>query len=54
MHARKFAARLQAVSGRPSLLRVERRAGHGQGKPASKVVPEETDVWSFLLDELRS
>jgi prolyl oligopeptidase len=54
MHARKFAARLQAVSGRPALLRVEPRAGHGQGKPASKLVPEETDIWSFLLDCLRS
>jgi prolyl oligopeptidase len=52
MHARKFAARLQSVSRRPVLLRVEPRAGHGQGKPASKVVPEETDVWSFLLDSL--
>jgi prolyl oligopeptidase len=54
MHARKFAARLQAVSRRPALLRVEPRAGHGQGKPASKLVPEETDIWSFLLDRLRS
>ncbi|MBJ7601137.1 prolyl oligopeptidase family serine peptidase [Candidatus Nephthysia bennettiae] len=54
MHARKFAARLQAVSRRPALLRVEPRAGHGQGKPASKVVPEETDIWSFLLDRLQS
>jgi prolyl oligopeptidase len=53
MHARKFAARLQAVSRRQVLLRVERRAGHGQGKPASKVVAEETDVWSFLLENLR-
>jgi prolyl oligopeptidase len=53
MHARKFAACLQSVSRRPVLLRAEPRAGHGQGKPASKVVPEETDVWSFLLDSLR-
>ena len=38
MHARKMAARLQAAtsSGRPVLLRVERRAGHGQGKPTSQ------------------
>ena len=53
MHARKFAARLQAVSRPPALLRVEPRAGHGQGKPASKVVGEETDIWSFVLDCLR-
>jgi hypothetical protein len=30
------------------------RAGHGQGKPASKVVLEETDIWTFLLEQLRS
>jgi prolyl oligopeptidase len=54
MHARKMAARLQAAtsSGRPVLLRVESRAGHGQGKPLSKLVAEWTDVWTFLFAEL--
>ena len=53
MHARKMAARLQAVDPEAVvLLRVEPRAGHGQGKPVAKVVPEEADVWSFLLREL--
>jgi prolyl oligopeptidase len=54
MHARKMAARLQAAtsSGRPVLLRVETRAGHGQGKPLAKVVEEWTDVWTFLFAEL--
>jgi prolyl oligopeptidase len=54
MHARKMAARLQAASssGRPVLLRQETRAGHGQGKPVSKLLEEWTDVWSFLLAEL--
>jgi len=54
MHARKMAARLQAAtsSGRPILLRQETRAGHGQGKPVSKLLEEWTDVWSFLLAEL--
>jgi prolyl oligopeptidase len=54
MHARKMAARLQAAttSGRPVLLRVEGRAGHGQGKPISKVLEEWTDVWTFLCGEL--
>ncbi len=53
MHARKMAARLQAAD--PSalvLLRVEQRAGHGQGKPVTKLVPEEADVWSFLFQAL--
>jgi prolyl oligopeptidase len=54
MHARKLAARLQAASssGRPVLLRVEGRAGHGQGKPLSKALEEWTDVWTFLCAEL--
>jgi prolyl oligopeptidase len=54
MHARKMAARLQAADPNGLvLLRVEPRAGHGQGKPITKVGPEETDVWSFLLHVLR-
>ena len=53
MHARKMAARLQAASpDTVTLLRVEPRAGHGQGKPAAKMVPEEADVWAFLLSHL--
>ncbi|MGH7912754.1 MAG: prolyl oligopeptidase family serine peptidase [Candidatus Dormibacteraceae bacterium] len=49
MHARKMAARLrQANAGGTVLLRVEARAGHGQGKPVSKIVAEETDIQSFL------
>lgn len=50
MHARKMAARLQAAMPDGTfLLRVEQRAGHGMGKPVSKVVPEEADIWSFVL-----
>ena len=53
MHARKMTARLQAASpDTVTLLRVEPRAGHGQGKPAAKMVPEEADVWAFLLAHL--
>jgi prolyl oligopeptidase len=54
MHARKMAARLQVAtsSGRPVLLREETRAGHGQGKPVTKLLEEWTDVWSFLFTEL--
>jgi prolyl oligopeptidase len=51
LHARKMAALLQAQSvGHGSiLLRVEARAGHGQGKPVSKTVAELVDRYSFLL-----
>jgi len=54
LHARKMAARLQAAtsSDRPVLLRLETKAGHGQGKPRAKVVEELTDVWSFLFWQL--
>jgi prolyl oligopeptidase len=54
LHARKMAARLQAAtaSGRPVLLRLEARAGHGAGKPLSKVLDELTDTWTFVFSEL--
>jgi prolyl oligopeptidase len=54
LHARKMAGRLQAAtsSGLPVLLRIETRAGHGQGKPLSKALEEWTDVWTFLFDQL--
>jgi prolyl oligopeptidase len=47
--AKKFAARLQAASTRgPILIRVETKAGHGLGKPVSKVIEEDADILSFL------
>jgi prolyl oligopeptidase len=53
MHARKLAARMQAANPDGlTLLRVEPRAGHGQGKPVAKLVPEEADVWAFLFSQL--
>jgi len=54
MHARKMAARLQAATStdRPILLRLESRAGHGAGKPLSKVMDEVSDSWTFVFSEL--
>jgi prolyl oligopeptidase len=55
MHARKMAARLaeaQADPCRPVLLRVERRAGHGAGKPVGKLVEQVSDEMAFLFQEL--
>ena len=57
LHARKMAAALQAattspVGEKPILLRLEPKAGHGQGKPRGKVLDELTDVWSFLFWQL--
>ncbi len=54
MHARKMAARLQvaSTSPHPVLLRLESKAGHGAGKPISKVLDELTDTWCFVFREL--
>ena len=53
-HSFKFAARLQeAHSGdNPVLIRVEVDAGHGAGKPISKVLDEQADIWAFTLYEM--
>jgi prolyl oligopeptidase len=53
-HSRKMAARLQAATGsdHPVLLRVSAHAGHGMGSARSEIVAEQTDVWSFLFDQL--
>ncbi|GAB4408259.1 MAG: prolyl oligopeptidase family serine peptidase [Bacteroidia bacterium] len=50
-HSFKFAARLQAAHAgtAPVLIRIETRAGHGGGKPTSKLIEEQADVWSFVL-----
>jgi prolyl oligopeptidase len=54
LHARKMAARLQAAtsSDQPILLRLETKAGHGAGKPRSKILDELADVWSFVFWQL--
>ena len=50
-HSFKFAAALQAAQScdRPVLIRIETRAGHGAGKPTSKLIEEAADRWSFLV-----
>jgi len=52
--ARKFAATLQAADGgiNPILIRIEKSAGHGMGKPTSKVIYERTDLLTFLYVNL--
>ncbi|HEX5164374.1 MAG TPA: prolyl oligopeptidase family serine peptidase, partial [Thermomicrobiales bacterium] len=53
-HAKKFAATLQAAQSgdNPILIRIETRAGHGLGKPTSKIIAERADVYAFLFDIL--
>lgn len=49
LHARKMAALLQSMNKHnPVLLRTEMNAGHGSGKPVSKMVDEQADVLTFL------
>jgi len=54
-HSFKYAATLQAaqVGAAPVLIRIETRAGHGAGKPTSKIIEEAAQRWAFLLHELR-
>jgi prolyl oligopeptidase len=53
-HSFKFAAALQAAQGgaAPVLIRVETKAGHGAGKPTSKIIEERADVLAFLVKNL--
>jgi prolyl oligopeptidase len=49
-HSFKFAAAAQAVQAgdAPVLIRIETKAGHGAGKPTSKIIEEISDSWGFL------
>ena len=57
-HAFKAAATLQAVAGasahqkHPLLIRIEQKAGHGAGKPTSKILDEVAETYAFLYKEL--
>jgi prolyl oligopeptidase len=50
-HAMKFAATLQEhyLGNNPILVRIETKAGHGGGKPTSKQIEEQSDIYAFLL-----
>ena len=50
-HSFKFAARLQEVQSGPApvLIRIDKDAGHGAGKPTSKIIEEQADIWSFFF-----
>ncbi len=53
MHARKFAAELQADSaGGPVLLRVEKNAGHGGADMVKSLVESISDELAFALGEI--
>jgi prolyl oligopeptidase len=53
-HSFKFAATMQAdqAGSAPVLIRIETKAGHGAGKPISKVIDQTADEWSFVAFNL--
>lgn len=50
-HSFKFAATLQECNDgtNPTLIRIDSKAGHGAGKPMTKVLEEQTDVYGFIM-----
>jgi prolyl oligopeptidase len=57
LHSFKLAAELQYRAGannkRPLMIRIETKAGHGAGKPLSKVIEETVDMLVFVAKELQ-
>ncbi|XP_044755944.1 prolyl endopeptidase [Coccinella septempunctata] len=58
LHSLKFIAELQRKAGtsphqkNPLLIRLETKAGHGSGKPTSKMIEELTDIFCFVSKTL--
>ena len=53
-HSFKFAAAAQAAQAgaAPILIRIDSKAGHGAGKPTTKLIEEVADRWGFLTRAL--
>jgi len=49
-HSFKYTAALQAAEtgSAPKLIRIETQAGHGAGKPTSKIIEERADMLAFI------
>jgi prolyl oligopeptidase len=37
----------------PVLIRIETKAGHGAGKPTTKLIEEAADKWAFLVGNFK-
>ncbi|MCW3786547.1 prolyl oligopeptidase family serine peptidase [Plebeiibacterium sediminum] len=50
-HSFKYISQLQDnyKGDNPVIIRIESKAGHGAGKPTSKIIQEATDLWSFMF-----
>ena len=53
-HSFKYTAQLQATptGPAPKLIRIEVDAGHGAGKPTSKIIEERADILAFIANTL--
>lgn len=53
-HSFKFAARLQEAQAgaNPIMIRIETKAGHGAGKPTSKIMDEISDIYAFIFKNM--
>ena len=53
-HSFKYTTAMQAAQAGPApiLIRIETRAGHGAGKPTTKIIEETADQWAFLVKSL--
>ncbi|CAN5436526.1 prolyl oligopeptidase family serine peptidase [soil metagenome] len=53
-HSFKFAATMQAKQqgDNPVLIRIDKNAGHGSGKPTDKQIEEYADMWAFVFYNL--
>ncbi len=53
-HSFKFISTLQEKGGgnNPYLILIETKAGHGGGKPTSKIIQEYADIYSFMMYNL--
>ncbi|HEY1397620.1 prolyl oligopeptidase family serine peptidase [Roseateles sp.] len=51
-HSFKYTATLQAADTGPApkLIRIETQAGHGAGKPTSKIIEERADILAFIAN----
>lgn len=54
LHSLKYIATLQHIVGRspsqkkPLMIRIDVKSGHGAGKPTSKIIQEESDIFTFV------
>eukprot|EP01138_Halocafeteria_seosinensis_P008108 gb/GECG01008286.1/.p1 GENE.gb/GECG01008286.1/~~gb/GECG01008286.1/.p1 ORF type:complete len:749 (+),score=94.85 gb/GECG01008286.1/:1-2247(+) len=58
LHSFKMTSALQMTAGKsehqqhPLIIRIEEKAGHGAGKPTSKILDEVSDVYTFIATEV--